>query len=134
MAGGVLQIDTSEFERLQKAMQDFQGNTEEAINDVLHNYAGDRAQEDIYRLMPVSDKKRGKHAKHSKSLSNVKKNLSVTVTARGKWSYLYFPDDGTNTRRHVGNQRFFERGGDAAKNDIAERCILRLKNNFEKGV
>ena len=134
MAGGILSIDYGEIDRLQKAMQDFQGNTEEAINDVFHNYAGDRAQEDIYRLMPVSDKKKGKHAKHSKSLSNVDGNLSVTVTARGKWHYLYFPDDGSNTRNHVGNQQFFERGGEAAQDDIVERCVTRLTTEFEKGV
>lgn len=132
--GGILAIEFSEIDRLLKAMQDYQGDTEETINDVFHNYAGDRAQEDIYRLMPVSKKKKGKHAKHSKSLSNENGNLSVTVTAKGKWHYLYFPDDGTNTRRHVGNQRFFERGGEAAQDDIVERCITRLTNEFEKGV
>lgn len=134
--GGILAIDYSEFDRLQKAMQDFQGNTEDTINDVLHNYAGDRAQTDIYRLMPKSDprKKKGKHAKDSKSLSNVNGNLSVTVTARGKWHYLYFPDDGSNTYNHAGNQRFFKRGGEAAQDDIVERCITSLTTEFEKGV
>lgn len=132
--GGVLAIDYSEIDRLQQAIQDYQGNTEETINDVLHNYAGDRAQEDIYRLMPVSDKKKGKHAKHSKSLSNVTGNLSVTVTAKGKWHYLYFPDDGTNTRNHIGNQQFFKRGGESAMDDIVERCVTRLTTDFEKGV
>lgn len=134
MAGGILVIDYTEFERLQNAMQNFQGNTEETINDVFHNYAGDRAQEDIYRLMPVSNKKKGKHAKQGKSLSNVNGNLSVTVTARGKWHYLYFPDDGSNTRRHAGNQQFFAKGGEAAQDDIVERCITRLINEFEQGV
>lgn len=130
----VLSIDATEIDKLQKAMKEFQGNTEDTINDVLHNFAGDRAQVDIYRLMPVSAKKKGKHAKHSNSLSNINGNLSVTVTARGKWGYLYFPDDGENTRRHIGNQRFFERGGEAAQDEIIERCITKLTNNFEKGV
>ena len=130
----MFKIDFSDAEKLQQAMKDYQGDTEEAINDVLHNYAGDRAQEDIIRLMPVSRKQKGSHAKYSNSLQNVLSNLSVTVTTAGKYGYLYFPDDGTNTRRHVGNQRFFERGGDAAMNDIVERCVTRLTNEFEKGV
>lgn len=134
MAGGILRLDYFEIDRLQQALQGYQGDTEATINDVLHNFAGDRAQTDIYRLMPISGKKTGKHAKDSKSLSNVTGNLSVTVTAKGKWHYLYFPDDGTNTRRHVGNQRFFERGGEAAQEDIIERCITSLTSNFEKGV
>ncbi len=132
--GGILSIDFSEFNRLRNALQTYQGNTEETINDVFHNYAGNRAQTDIYRLMPISDKKKGKHAKESKSLSNVNGNLSVTVTARGKWHYLYFPDDGSNTIHHAGNQRFFDRGGEAAQDDIVERCITQLTTNFEKGV
>lgn len=130
--GGILAIDYAEFEKLHQAMRDFQGDTEDAINDVLHNYAGDRAQEDIFRLMPVSKKKKGTHAKFSKSLENrTKENLAVTVATKGKYHYLYFPDDGTNTRRHVGNQRFFERGGEAATGDIIERCVTKLINNFE---
>lgn len=130
MSGGILTINYSELDELHNKMREYQGNTERVVNDVLHNYAGNRAQEDIYRLMPVSDKKKGKHAKNSKSLSNVNENLAVTVTARGKWHYLYFPDDGSNTRRHVGNQQFFAHGGEAAQDDIVARCVERLTNDF----
>lgn len=130
--GGILAINYAEFDKLYQAMQEFQGNTEDAINDVLHNYAGDRAQKDILRLMPVSKKSKGTHAKFSKSLENrTKENLAATVGTKGKYGYLYFPDDGTNTRRHVGNQRFFERGGEAATSDIIERCVTKLTQNFE---
>ena len=127
----MMKLDFSGFEKLQQAMQGFQGDTEATINDVLHNYAGDRAQKDIILLMPVSNKKKGVHAKHSDPLQNITGNLSVTVTTKGKFGYLYFPDDGTNTRRHAGNQRFFERGGETAMDDIVGRCIEKLINNFE---
>lgn len=135
----MFKLDFSEAEKLQQAMKDFQGGTEDAINDILHNYAGNRAQKDIYAFMPVSDSAKvwaGKapHAKLSKSLRNVPGNLSITVTTNSKYGYLYFPDDGTSTRRHIGNQRFFERGGEAAIDDIIERCVSRLTNDFEKGV
>ena len=127
----MLKVEFSGVEELEQALREFQGNAEDAINDVLHNYAGDRAQVDIVRLMPVSKKKKGTHAKFSNSLKNIPGNLSVTVTTNGKYGYLYFPDDGTNTRRHVGNQRFFERGGEAATDDIIERCVAKLTQNFE---
>ena len=133
----MFKLDFSDAEKLEQAMKDYQGDTEATINDVLHNFAGNRAQEDIYRLMPVSRSDwAGKppHAKHSKALQNIPGNLSVTVTTARKYGYLYFPDDGTSTRRHVGNQQFFERGGEAAMADIIERCVLRLTNEFEKGV
>ena len=93
-------INFSEVDRVQKAMENYQGNVEESINDVLHNEAGDLAQEEIRRLMPVSGKHwRGKKpaAKKAKSLRNITGNLSVTVTTAKAYQYLYFPDDGSNT-------------------------------------
>ena len=133
----VFSLSAKNIERLLNAMEQYQGNTENAINDVLHNWAGDYAQEEIKRLMPVSGKSwKGKRpsAKSSKSLQNVNGNLSVTVTTTKNYNYLYFPDDGTNTRRHVGNQQFFMRGGEAVEDEIVQRCINRLVNDFDKGV
>ena len=129
-----LQISTAEFEKLQAAMQEYQGDVEASINDVLHNQGGELIQESIRRLIPVSGKTwKGKApaAKTSKSLRSINANLAVTVTTSKRHQYLYFADDGSNTRRHVGNQRFFERGGEAVKDEIIERCISKLTNNFE---
>ena len=132
-----LEIDCSDIDRLQKAMENYQGNTESAINDVLHNEVFGIAEPSIRNLIPVSGKRwKGKKpgAKSSKSLTQENGNLSVTVKTTASYHYLYFPDDGTNTRRHIGNQRFFERGGEAVLSEVAERCINRLVNDFEKGV
>lgn len=128
-------INVREFDKLQKAMQDFRGNTEATINEVLYNEASPLIQEEIKRLMPVSGKTwvgKKPAAKTAKSLTDLKGNLSITVITTKAYSYLYFPDDGTNTRRHVGNQQFFRRGGEAAQDDIVDRCIQRLVNEFEK--
>ena len=127
-------LEVQDIEKLQKAMQEYQGDTESAINDVLHNGAGDLMQEGILRLMPRSAKKRGAHAKDGKSLRNLNENLSVTVTTQKKFQYLYFPDDGTNTRRHVGNQQFFMRGGESVQDEIVDRCVKRLVNDFENSM
>lgn len=130
-------LEVADVERLQQAMQDYQGNTEATINDVLHNEAGDLAQEAIRLLIPVSGKHwKGKKpaAKFAKSLTNINGNLSVTVTTPKNYQYLYFPDDGTNTRRHVGNKQFFRRGGEAVQDEIIERCVNKLVTTFEEGV
>ena len=130
-------INFSEVERLQQALQNYQGDTESVINDVLHNEAGDLAQEEIKRLIPVSGKSwKGKKTAASKanSLRNVKENLSVTITTQKAYQYLYFPDDGSNTRRHAGNQQFFLRGAEAVQDEIIERCINKLITNFESEV
>lgn len=128
------QIDVSGFEKLQKAMREYHGNVEKTINDVLHNEAAPKMQESITRLIPVSSRKpwQGKkpHAKTSKSLTSLNGNLSVTVLTTKNYQYLYFPDDGTNTRRHVGNQQFFHRGGEAVQDEIVDRCVLKLINDF----
>lgn len=129
----MFKINFSKADRLQQALENFEGNAEQTINDVLHNEAGEMAQQAIKNLMPVSGKSwKGKKgaAKASKSLRNLTGNLSVTVTTNKAWQYLYFPDDGSSTRRHAGNQRFFERGGEEVTGDIVDRCVNRLINNF----
>lgn len=130
----MLKLNALEMSNLEEMLKEYTGNAEDAINDVLHNYAGDRAQEEIRRLIPVSGKTwKGKApaAKDSNSMRNIHGNLSETVTTAKRYQYLYFPNDGTNTRRHVGNQQFFEKGGEAAQGDIVEKLITRLiPNNF----
>ena len=57
--------------------------------------------------------------------------MQVTIAARGRHGYLYFPDDGTNTRRHVGNQQFMLRGAERAAPEITEDLVSDLIEAFE---
>lgn len=130
-------INFSETDRLQNAIKAFPNNAEDAINDVLHNEAPPIIHPSIRELIPVSGAQwKGKKgaAKDSNSLTSTNGNLSVTIKTTKNYQYLYFPDDGTNTRRHVGNQQFFARGGEAATPDIIEKCISKITENFDKGV
>lgn len=127
------QLHTQGVDKLANALQEFDGDAESVINDVLHNEAGDLAQEAIRRLMPTSGKRwRGKKpaAKSSKSMQNDKANLELTVRNTSSYAYLYFPNDGSNTRRHVGQQFFFERGGESVVDDIIDRCVEKLVNKL----
>ena len=129
----VLELNAESIAQLEKAMIDFQGDTEKTINDVLHNEGSQLIQDAVRRLIPESKKKwKGKKAAAAdgKSLTDVKENLSVTVKTTKPYQYLYFPDDGTNTRRHVGNQQFFQKGGESQIEEITNRCITRLADNF----
>lgn len=134
----VFKLDTTGINSLEAAMKQYQGNVEEAINDVLHNDGGQLISEEIMRLMPHSGnrtwKGKKKHAKESKSLLNENGNLSVTVKTKKNWQYLYFPDDGSNTVRHAGNQQFFRRGAENQADEIKNRCITRLVNDFESAI
>ena len=130
-------LNHEEFARLENAMKNFQGDTEKTINEVLHNEGGQLIHDEIKRLMPMSGKRwKGKKpsAKTSNSLQIVGGNLSVTVTTKKAYQYLYFPDDGSNTRRHAGNQQFFLNGGENQKEEIINRCINRLVNSFEDAI
>lgn len=129
-----MNISITEMDGLQKAMQEFEGNVEEAVNDVLHNQAGPILQDEVMRLMPYSGrvwKGKKKSASRANSLMIVKENLAVTVKPKKAYQYLYFPDDGTNTQRHVGNQQFFKRSGENKKKEVIERCVGRLVGDFE---
>jgi hypothetical protein len=132
----MFRVSVSGFEELQKAIKEFQGNAEEVINGVLHNEGAELIQESIRQFMPVSGKKwKGKKAaaKSAKSMRHTEGNLSVTVRSAKSYQYLYFPDDGTNTRRHIGDQQFFLKGAEAVTDDILERCVGKLINKFEEG-
>lgn len=129
-----IDVDYEEFKKLQQVMKNFPGNTEKVINDVFHNDAPPLVEQEIIRLLPVSGRKwKGKKgaAKASNPLmKETDENLSFTVRTKYNYHYLYFPDDGSNTKRHAGNQQFFKRGGENKQEEIINRCVGRLTEEF----
>ena len=123
-------ISPEEFDRMTEAVKSFPGDAEQVINDTLHGYGADLISERIKRFMPRSDKKKGAHAVDGNSLRHTDTNLATTVRAAKKHQYLYFPDDGTNTRRHVGNQQFFRRGAEDASGEIVDTIVEKLTEKF----
>lgn len=130
----MFRLEANDFLKLEKVMIEFRGDTEKVVNDVLHNEAGQLIKEEIIRLMPKSGRKwKGKKgaAKNSNSLKiKGDDNLAVEVKTTNNYHYLYFPDDGTNTRKHIGNQQFFSHGAKNQSEEIINRCIDRLVNSF----
>ena len=128
------EMDTKEIERLYDAIRNFPSDAENAINEVFHDEAPEMVSESIYLLMPMSGRTwsgKPKAARNAKSLTDETANLAFTVKTTAKYHYLYFPDDGTNTRRHIGNQQFFQRGGEMRQSEIVDRCITRITQKFE---
>ena len=127
------ELSAQEFERLYDTIKNFPGSAEKSINEVFHNEAPQMVEETIKLLMPMSGKTwKGKAppARTAKSLTKETANLSFTVKSTSKYHYLYFPDDGTNTQRHVGDQQFFKRGGEMEQHEIVDRCINRIIDDF----
>lgn len=106
------------------------------IDEVLHDRGAEEIRNRIDQLLPTSGRRwKGKppQAKGSKWQHYTNESLAVTVGTTARYHYLYFPDDGSNTRAHVGNKQMFLRGAEAASPDVVEILETALVEAFEKG-
>ena len=138
MASTTFELDARQFETLERAIQQYAGDAERTVNDVLHNEGGKLIREEIMRLLPESGRTwEGKRtaAKQSKPFTQKNENLAVTVRTVSAYHYLYFPDDGTNTKNHVGYKgkprEFMYKGAENQTSEIIDRCIDRLIKKWE---
>ena len=130
----VFRVEATEFERLENAIKSFPGEAETIINEVLHGEGSQLIQAEIKNLMPVSGREwKGKKAaaKEGNSLTDMKGNLFVEIKSTSNYNYLYFPDDGTNTKKHAGNQQFFLKGAESQQETIIDLCVSKLVDSFE---
>lgn len=133
MAGASFVIDAESFERLQEVLRQTQDNAEQTINDVLWENGGQLINDSIMQLLPRSGRTwRGKKksARDAAPFAQENENLAVTVKTKNAYHYLYFPDDGSNTRRHAGGQEFMFRGAENEQEHIIELCIAKLTENL----
>lgn len=133
MAYADFTLDTSQFDRLKQAMSRYSGYAGREIDDVLHNEGGKLINDEIMRLLPASGRTwQGKApaAKNTQPFIQENDSLSVTIKTKSAYNYLYFPDDGTNTRRHVGYKgkprEFMLTGAENQTAKILDLCISRL--------
>ena len=128
------ELDFDEVESLQKTMEDYGSGALRIINDVLHGEGGQHIKEQVHMLIPSSGRQwRGKRAPAASADSLQQLNiemLAVTIKSKTAYNYLYFPDDGTNTIRHAGNQQFFQRGAEEAADTVVELCLGKLTEDF----
>ena len=127
-------LSHEDFDRMTEAIKRFPGDAEQVINDTLHGFGADLISERVKQYMPISTKSKGTHAVDAKSLRHTDTHLSTTVRSAKKYNYLYFPDDGTNTKRHVGNQQFFRRGAEDSAGEIVDVITEKLTKKLEEGV
>lgn len=136
----IYEMKAESIERLQKGISGYSTIAESEINTYLHGVGYNLFSRSIESLLPVSDREK-KHAKYSDAIQDRLKssrsrgggfnNLSVTIGTKPKYDYLYFPDDGSNTVHHAGNQHFFESGiekkEDEAIDEMLERITFQMK-------
>lgn len=122
-------LSSEAFGRLENALKNYEGDAEKKINEVLWNEGGDLIEEKIKLLLPISGREwkgKKKAAKLSEPFVRGQENLAVVVKTKTAYNYLYFPDDGTNTRKHVGEQYFMHGGAISAQDEVIDRCIVKL--------
>lgn len=136
MSGGgiVFGMDAASLEAVQDAIRAFPGDAESAINSVMHGEAGPMIYRRINPLINPSGRTFKGHRASAKSSDwpfyDVSENLAVTVKAQGSFGYLYFPDDGSDTRRHAGGQEFFRRGGEQAAQEVVDACLGAISREW----
>lgn len=139
MAGTRIELDVKEFETLQRAMSFYGEGAGQVIDDVLHTEGGKLINDEIMRLLPESGRKwRGKKtaAKRTQPFTQDNGSLSVTIRTKSAYNYLYFPDDGSNTKNHRGYKgaprEFMRKGAENQTGKIIDRCIDRLIEKWER--
>lgn len=136
MAASEFKIEHEDLDRLSAAMERFGAGSGQAVDEVLHGEGAEKIRAEIMRLLPQSGRSwRGKAtaAARTQPFTQADGSLSVTVKTKSKWHYLYFPDDGSNTVRHHGEQHFMLGGAENSRERIIDACIRRLIEKFEEG-
>lgn len=134
MSGGsLITLDVNEIDRLVASIKEYGDGAEDKVNSVLHGYGAKKIGEEAQKLIHPSGRNwRGKKksATVADPFMGQPGNLSITVKSKSAYNYLYFPDDGSNTRKHAGGKHFMRKGAEAATPAIIERCLAKLTENF----
>ncbi len=135
----VFSVDLSGVDRLAEFMDRYGSEAAAVITAQLSEEGLDAIGPAITRLLPASGRRwAGKRAAASAAgyervFQATPALCAVTVRTTPAYHYLYFPDDGGNTQRHRGNQRFMLHGAEAAAPQLIEGICSRLISKFEEG-
>lgn len=120
------------------AMEEYGRGCGYVIDDVLHKEGGKLINQAIIRILPESGRKwKGKRtaAKRAQPFKQEDGSLSVTIRTKSAYHYLYFPDDGTNTKNHIGYKgrprEFMYKGAESRAEKIIDLCVERLIEKWE---
>lgn len=109
-------------------------NAEEIINETLHGFGANIIKQNIQNILPISGRTwsgKAKSAKSAKPFTQENKNLYLKVKSKTNYNYLYFPNDGTNTKRHQGKQFFMQRGAEDSIEEFKNECINNILERID---
>jgi len=131
-------MDAKQVDRLHEKIKQFAEGyeAEQIINGYLQNEGGDLIAQEIKNILPVSGRKWKGKAAAAKSVMPFRKkteqNLSVTISTTKRYHYLYFPDDGSDTIHHRGDQQFMFEGTGRKAEEIGDAILERLIERLEE--
>lgn len=132
---GMFALEGDDFEQLMNSMQAYGDGAADIVTDVIHS-SGDDIYDQIDPLINPSGRTFRGHSSGAQGSKwqryDTSEPLAITVATTSSRHYLYFPDDGSNTKRHFGNQQFMLRGAEAAAPMILEKGVEALIENFER--
>lgn len=126
-------IKYEDIERINKAVQECEGNVEDVINEYLKNKAKKKFIDSITNLIPVSKGKYpsqiGKiHAKNSKPLTGkLIGNLTLKISTKTEFNYLYFPQMAEGTSEGKQPNDFMEKGIDEVYDNVVNEMLNKIK-------
>lgn len=132
----VIDIDTTGVTQVQERMAEYGQGAGRVIQGVYEDFAAKDIKENVLPLVHSSGRVFKGHRQGAKSAGPEKvfrhnvNGLELVVRSQTKFGYLYFPDDGSNTKRHAGRQNFMGRGLEQSVPDIVDRCVARLTEEF----
>lgn len=126
-------LEAGDLEALSGALASAGDRSGRVVDRFLKESGGAEIQRRIVDRLPVSGRHwKGKPpgARQARPFRQQFAPLAVTISTQPAYRYLYFPDDGGNTRRHRGNQQFMLRGAEAAKPAILEGILGALTESI----
>lgn len=124
-------LNDDDLKTLQSSIQDFQGNSEDAINQCLENEVKPMLINSIINFIPVSEKNKN-HAKYSDPLQgNLNGNLSLLIHTKKKYNYLYFPQEGEGTSKSHGPNDFMGKGIEQQYDNVVNIMLEKIQNKLE---
>ena len=131
-----LSVKFDGVEQLGQRIADFGEGAGQIIQGVYEDFAAKEIKENIIPLIHPSGRTFKGHRQGARSAGPEKvfrhsvRELSLVVSTNRAFGYLYFPDDGSITRRHAGQQHFMDRGLQRSVDGIIERCVAALTKDF----
>lgn len=131
-----VRVDYDGFEQLAERIGQFGSGAGRAIQGVYNDFAAGEIKENALPLVHPSGRTFKGHRSGARAAGPERvftqqvDGLTLVVRTNRPFGYLYFPDDGSNTKRHAGQQHFMQRGLDASTESIIERCLAALTEDF----